>query len=479
MFEPRHLHPVAVIIRLFKMIKELIATILILLVGFPYKEYAYLGIAGIVLILIILSILHWWKYTYRIEENEFRVEHGIFIKKKRYVPIERIQTIHVSAGIIQRIFGLVKLQVETAGGSEDAEIELSAIHGRDAEQIQTLLREKKHNLLANSDSLEFIEETSKQIIYNISPKQLLITAATSSGIGIALSILAFFSQFDELFALDKLYEKLVERIEILSNEGVTAIILMVVLLLLVAWGISIIGVVLKFAHFSVELEDDQLIISRGLLEKQKVTVPIERIQAIQIIENPLRQCIGYATVLIDTAGNSTDEGIGTMLFPLIEKKRIKETIERFMDVTIQHEVHRLPRRALPRIWIKKLLWAFVLIIPLCIFLQPWGYLSLVLIPAVVILGYFQYRDGGWNIHENELTLSFRRLSKTTVIMERKRIQSIEMSSSFFQRRKRLATISSSVMSGFLGSHFSVAELDDQDAIKIVEWFSKTKREEDS
>ena len=39
-----------------------------------------------------------------------------------------------------------------------------------------------------------------------------------------------------------------------------------------------------------------------LLEKKRMTVPLNRVQSVRIIENPVRQLFGYAAVVIDSAG---------------------------------------------------------------------------------------------------------------------------------------------------------------------------------
>ncbi|MDQ0163474.1 PH domain-containing protein [Aeribacillus alveayuensis] len=473
MSEARRLHPVSALIRLVKWLKEMIAIYVLIIIGSPdHRLYGIVAICAISLFIIISSILYWLKYTYRIEDNEFRVEYGVFIKKKRYVPIERIQTINISTGIIQRLFGLVKLQIETAGGAFEAEVELSAIRKSEAERIQQILHEKKKWLREEKEEGELgLEERvlSKESIYHISPKELFITAATSSGLGVILSIFAFLSQFDELFSLDSIFNLVIEKVEILTKEGIGAIIFVIVLLLIAAWILSMIGAVLKYGNFTVEMHDGQLIISRGLLEKRQVTVSLERIQAVRIVENPLRQFLGYATVHIDTAGSSE---AASLLFPLIKKRDMKEKIESIMDVTIQEQLHKLPKRALRRFWLKDLLVVMIVIIPLCIFFRPWGYASLLLMPAVVVLGYYQFRDAGWKIIENELTLAYRILAKTTVMMKKKRIQSLKVHGSYFQRNLNLRTLISYVHSGVGLGRYAVVDIDVKDAKKIYNWLSK-------
>ncbi|MDQ7862815.1 PH domain-containing protein [Peribacillus frigoritolerans] len=55
---------------------------------------------------------------------------------------DRIHSIDISEGIIQRVFSLVKLNIETAGGSQ-ADAVLSAISKSDADRINAFISEEK------------------------------------------------------------------------------------------------------------------------------------------------------------------------------------------------------------------------------------------------------------------------------------------------------------------------------------------------
>ena len=68
----------------------------------------------------------------------------VFVRKNRYIRFERIHSVDVSEGIIQRLFGLVKVNIETAGGSK-AEAVLSAIRKEEAERLSEHLLEAKRN----------------------------------------------------------------------------------------------------------------------------------------------------------------------------------------------------------------------------------------------------------------------------------------------------------------------------------------------
>lgn len=144
------LHPVSAIINCAKALKDSLIPIVIIVVanGFNFslnfrdERFFQSMIPLIILSAIILfsffnGIIKWWTFTYWFEDNELRVQHGLFIKKKRFIPYDRIQSLNYKEGIFHRIFGLVQVSVETAGNkSGKAEAELTAITREAADFIE-------------------------------------------------------------------------------------------------------------------------------------------------------------------------------------------------------------------------------------------------------------------------------------------------------------------------------------------------------
>ena len=145
MSERKRLHPISAVASCLKQIKEMIFPfILLFVVGKEWRwtTYWWYIVAAIAIIFpLVIGILSWLRFTYRIEEGELRIESGIFVKKKRYIPFERIQSLDFSEGILQRLFGLVKVKVETAGSTSltEAEAVLTAITKEEAKVIQDTL----------------------------------------------------------------------------------------------------------------------------------------------------------------------------------------------------------------------------------------------------------------------------------------------------------------------------------------------------
>ncbi|TWK98572.1 hypothetical protein CHCC20327_4678 [Bacillus licheniformis] len=489
MSEPRRMHPAAVILNFIKGLVETVKNFII-----PFGVVIFLNqsqtvkmiaIAAAVLFfiaLVVTSIIKWSKFTYRIEEDELRIEEGLINKKKRYIPIERIQTINTSAGLIQQMFKLVKLQVETASGGTEAEVSLVAITQAEAERIQQALFERKKAAEDTGTDVPVpLEETAEEaeeaeepvMMYKMTGQELLTAASTSSGIGVIISgVFAFFTQVDDFFDLDWLYD----RFAFLNSAGAAVIALAAFVALFIAWLLSIVGMLLKYANFTVVRKEKEIVISRGLIEKQQITIPLQRIQAIKIKESLIRQPFGLAAVTIVSAGgNVLEEDKSAILFPIISKKIINQRLGEFIpDYAPEDDLNRLPKRALRR-YILRASWPVLAVVPLSILFPPWGYLSAVLIPFYWIIGYFSYRDAGWKISGSKIIMSSRFIGRTTAVIQRRRMQVFEVSRSYFQRKKQLVSIHTSTKSSVLMEKFSVADVEEKDSDDIIAWYSYEKR----
>ena len=140
-------------------------------------------------------------------------------------------------------------------------------------------------------------------------------AATSGGIGVVLSdAAAFLAQFDEFIP----FKKITVEAERFIQSGFLLIILSVLFLFILAYLVATARIVLIYAHFTVKKVEEELIISRGLLEKRQLTIPLKKIQGIRIAENLIRQPLGYASVYLEYAGGSASDQdtVNVLLFRL-------------------------------------------------------------------------------------------------------------------------------------------------------------------
>ncbi|WP_158555989.1 PH domain-containing protein [Peribacillus glennii] len=486
MSRPKRLHPVAAVSTGLRMLKEAFFPLVILLVfgggeSGSWALFELIAVPVIILLLIGYGILDWFRFTYWIEEGELRIESGIFIRKKRYIRFERIHSLDTSEGIPQRLFGLVKMKVETAGSSgEQAEATLTAITKNEAGHITEIFNDVKRGgkvpsaIRFETDRLQNFQEEKVEKdrrVFQQSFKELFIMALTSGGVGVVFSGgLALFGQFEELIP----YNRLFVGVEQFINGSFVFISIIVVFVLLFAYLAATAGILLKYAYFTVTKSEGKIIISRGLFEKRQLTIPLEKIQALRITENIIRQSLGYASVYVEYAGGSIldKESSQIMLFPLIKKEQIQVLTEQFIpEYKIDVEINPVP----PRSFRRYLFRVSIIMIPITavfsFFFRPVGFLSILLLPIGAIWAYLCYRAAGWNISGNQLQLRSRVLSKQTMIFQKKKIQAVYSEVSPFQKRTRLASISATVTSGAGPRTGKVIDLEAADSERITDWFA--------
>ncbi|TQR21464.1 PH domain-containing protein [Psychrobacillus vulpis] len=482
------LHPISAVIHFVKVLKEMILPLIVVVVvnGFGgsadsggWSSYITYGIYGVVLVFLLVSgIIKWKRFSYWFEEEELRIEYGLFVKKKRYIPFERIQSLNYTEGIFHRPFGLVKVKVETAGGgpTKEAEAELTAITKEAADQIKKEMIRAKNKQPVEMDNEVEVQEVvkeQKRPVFKMSMKDLFVLASTSGGVGVFFSGLAVFaSQFSNVIPYDIIYDEIV----VFIRFGALIVALAIFLVLLVAWIVSVVITLINYYDFTIRVEDNEIIITRGLLEKKKITLPLSRIQGVRVVENPLRQLTGYATVIVDSAGGSLaekDEKI--RILPLVKKSKINPVLEQiFMDLHLEPSFTKVPKRSRKFFYRLDFLWIIPIAAAVIYFFYPYGLLSLLLFPLSFLFGIWQHRTAAYAVEGQQLVMRYRIFSKVTVWMEKRRIQSMTERATYFQKKKNVSTIITTIKSGVGGAITTVPHLDKADAEKILNWYEPMK-----
>ncbi|WP_197284475.1 PH domain-containing protein, partial [Bacillus sp. JCM 19041] len=152
MNELQRQHPAAIFINSAKGLFQLAIPFAIVAFFQNILWIFFIAFGVLLVVSTLFSWLVWLKFKYRLEEGELYVEQGIFVKKKRYIQRKRIQAINISAGLLQRLFGLVKVNIDTAGGGMEAEAELVAVTRTEANRIRAELLKEPATEMPSSDT---------------------------------------------------------------------------------------------------------------------------------------------------------------------------------------------------------------------------------------------------------------------------------------------------------------------------------------
>lgn len=94
-----------------------------------------LGLGGLATVLFPrMRYRRWW---YRVTEDRLELGHGVLVRAESSVPHFRVQHIDLRQGPLQRLAGVVDLQISTASAASDAT--LPGVEPERAEQIRALV----------------------------------------------------------------------------------------------------------------------------------------------------------------------------------------------------------------------------------------------------------------------------------------------------------------------------------------------------
>ncbi len=468
MFSRSRLHPAFMLMNLLSSLRDMLVPLIFILLtayrGGSFEWWSLLAISAIFLYTVISSFLRWLRFYYVVTDQEIQIEYGLIVRKQRFIPFERIQAIQVTQGVIHRLFGLVKLQIETAGGSVEPEAQLSALTKKQGDELREWIRNREDEFEAETNGTE---RKAVEFESRLSTKALFIVASTSGGFGVLFSfIAAVFSQIDQ-FLPERFYENMFQA---LISSSIAFLSIVVFLIALIAWMVSMLSTLIRFGGFTVKKQRDELIIERGLLEKRQVTVPINKVQAVRIDEGLLRQPFQYAAISLEIAGDSGQEQEqSTLIHPLIKRNEIYPFLKKVLPAFAEEvPFQAVPKRALRRYLIRST-WFFALLVCAAFFFIPvkFAILSIALLFIGLLFGWSKHRDAGWFLTDQLAAVRFRRLKRTTVLTIKKRIQAIESHQSLLQLRKQLASFQISVLGGLFGKTYHIIDMDEKEAGELI------------
>ncbi|MDG5787538.1 PH domain-containing protein [Evansella sp. AB-P1] len=476
-------HSAAIFISFLNNLKEMIISIIAVFI-FGQSSQAggslfYTIFFALILVFSLGSgIIRWATFEYQLLDNELQIKQGLIFKKHRYIRKERIQSIDINAKLIQRLFQLVEIRIETAGGGTEPEFRIIALKRREAELIKEELLVRKSNLnngdqdhseVINEESL--LEENKKQFYtWNLSFKRLLISAITSSGLGLAITfVAAVISQLPQLLP-NTIYERV---LGLFIHSSILLISFFVVLILFIGWLITLISSLLKYGQFHIKKDKDDIHISRGILEKRQLTLSAKRITAVRVVQNLLRQPLGYAAVYVESAGGGRkEEDLSTILIPICKKSEVNSILNNLLpQFSIkENEYKSLPKESVRRYMIKASI-PFIFLAILMTYFIPYGWISFILPLGAAGIGFWQYIDAGIGNNDEMLLIKSRMISLTEVIVPRKRIQAMTTSQTILQKVDHLYTVQVSIISSIVGKTFSLRHISKNQIENLFLWYS--------
>lgn len=111
-----------------------------------------LGIVVLIGLFVGLYALAWRNMSYVFDEREFSFYSGIITKKRVHVPYARVQSVNHRASIIQRLFGVCTVTIDSAGGASNKGVHVPYLQLETAERMRAELFMRKAAVAAGVES---------------------------------------------------------------------------------------------------------------------------------------------------------------------------------------------------------------------------------------------------------------------------------------------------------------------------------------
>lgn len=514
-------HPVTILVNFFNALKQMIITVIAVVVLGTTGDGFGPGFMMIFFFVILLfsalsATISWWKFEYTLFPEELQIKQGLIFRKNRFIRKERVQSIDLNAHLVQRLFGLVEVRIETAGGGSEPEFRLVALTRDEALQIKKELREKGPSAFKSEEEAIDAEKTDNEKTFECDHKEqiddglkvpswvkdyyeaedeeidydwddldeekiqadyewkltsgrLVIAAMTASGVGLAATFVAAISSQAPQFLPVWMFDAAISWFLASSVLFILSIIFMI---LLIAWVFTTIGAIIRYGKFTLRRWGNEIHMSRGLLEKRQLTIKANRVTAVRIVQNPIRQLFGFYSIYIESAGGGTkEEDLSTILVPLCRKQEaaiiMAETLPEF---AYERSFEGLPGKSLRRYIIKLSIPALILAI-FAVYYVPYGWLAFAFPIFGALLGYIQYKAAGIGYQKDHLLLRYRIIDKTEILVPRFRIQAMQSNQNPLQKLDDLFTIQVSVLSSIMGKSFSLRHIHLTQRERAFYWYT--------
>lgn len=305
---------------------------------------------AIVALSVVSSVISWRTRTWELTDAGIMLRSGLVTSRQLQVPYEHIHTVNMSSSLVERVLGLMTLDLDTGAASSEGEAtRIRGLQAGMAEALREELFRRKAAVLADQGldartadadaSAEADDEASPtapapspDACYTLTTAQLVFAALTEARVvaqAVAFLILIVqginLLQESELVNLSDVAGD-IAVLPVALLIGVAALLL--ALALIVGFAISFVMSLIGYAGYRAERVAGRISVERGLLSRTSHTVALERIQSINIRQGLIRQLIGYAEVRASVVGaiGSSDEtstADGVVLHPFIRVTEVE------------------------------------------------------------------------------------------------------------------------------------------------------------
>lgn len=281
-----------------------------------------LGLVALAVIgAIVLSLLSWWFTRYRLGEESLEMHRGAIFRQHREIRYDRIQAVDLVRPLLARVCGLSEVRVESAGG-DDSHVQIAYLRHRDAEAVRSRLLDLAERASPPPTKGDAAVDPP---VGGMRPQGGSVPArpvlAVPSTRIVASVLLSWDAVLLACFGLAAL---------VLAGFGHAPVIggfLPVIIVNLVRAT----GRLARWYGLTIGLRGGTLTSQRGLTDTRTSSVPLHRVQALEIRQSVLWRRAGWWSLTVNVAGaqlgSASADAADTVLVPVATTREVLDLLE--------------------------------------------------------------------------------------------------------------------------------------------------------
>ncbi|WP_154793917.1 PH domain-containing protein [Occultella kanbiaonis] len=405
-------------------------------------------VAGTVLITAgsaVADHLRWRTTRYRLTDTRLEMHSGILFKRRRSLARERIRNVDLTANILLRAFGLVRLSIgtgEKVSESEGQSIVLDPVARAEGERLRTDLLRRAGPAADPADETALAVWSPRWIRYVPMSVFTLLIAAGAAG--------AVF-QVAEWFGAPELPVAWARSLADRFGAWPALLGAIVVFVVAGAVGLTALGVE-SWWNYRLERADGALRVRRGLLTSRSTSFEESRVRGVELVEPLGIRLAGAARLDVLATGLRADaeKQDAATLVPGSPREVPLAVAERILGVPLPADLRPHPRAARNRRLFRAALVIVGLVAVVCVLVvavRPTAFWTSVLIVAAVVGSVIAVavavdgaRSLGHALTPDHLVARHGSIRRSTAALSRPGIIGWRIRQSVFQRRLGVLTV---------------------------------------
>jgi len=280
--------------------------------------WAQLLPVGVILALVLVSVLQYLSYRYRIGSEAITVRSGLLSRNRREIPFARIHNVVVQQNVLHRLFGVAELRLESAGGTRP-EAEMRVLRMDQALALEQLVRQRGQPSATGIPAVDGAAaptgagahalENGRRVLLRLSTWEVLKLGALGNrgwvlvvaAIGAAFQIVPRAVMDDALERSSREVFGYASHLQPSAMGALAALFLLAVVGWTLLRVLSMVLTLMRYHDFTLAEQDQRLTVSTGLLSRFRSSVALRRIQAWTLRENVMQRWAGARQLRIDSA----------------------------------------------------------------------------------------------------------------------------------------------------------------------------------